>query len=171
MSRMVDYTIRPAEPRDAEELANAWMEFGRYYEALDPDHFRVPERAGLEEWFASLLQPERGSDEIWLVAEGDEGVLGYVMAEVSRPDEDAAWQLLRDVVEPTLQIHALVVLEPHRRKGIGTALMQAVEEWAKDRGVGHAFLMTSSASPSAIPFYEEFGYMQKITGYWKRLSS
>jgi hypothetical protein len=101
-----EYTIRPADIRDAAGLAHAWIEFGRYYETLDPDHFRVPERAGLEEWFASFLREEPGLDELWLVAIVDEDLVGYVMAEISNPGQDADSQLLRDEVEPTLKIHA-----------------------------------------------------------------
>lgn len=166
---MGEYAIRPARPGDAASLAEVWIEFGRYYAELDPAQFQVPDTIGLEEWTKARLESERGDDLIWLVAERDGVIIGYVTAEIARPAEDAARQLLRDMGEAVLRVQALIVREPERRKGIGSALMQAVEDWARDRGATRAFLMTFGQSPSAVPFYAKMQYQGKMLGFWKEL--
>ncbi len=61
--------VRPARPGDAEQLADMWIEFGRYYEAIDPIEFQIPSIDGLLEWTEQELERERSDDETWLVAE------------------------------------------------------------------------------------------------------
>jgi GNAT superfamily N-acetyltransferase len=105
-----------------------------------------------------------------LVAERDERFVGYVQARIDRPAEDADRQLLRDLREPVLKVTALLVVQDQRRLGVGTALMRAVEDWAKSRGATRAFLNTYAGSPTAVPFYEKrMGYWAKSLGFWKQL--
>jgi GNAT superfamily N-acetyltransferase len=163
-----EVTIRRARAGDGASLADAWIEFGREYAGLDPVHFMVPEEH--EEWVESDLNTERSDDEAWLVAERDERVIGYVQAKIDRPAEDSDRQLLRDLREPILKVTALLVVEEQRRRGVGTALMRAVERWAKSRGATRAFLTTYRGSPTAVPFYEKrMGYRPKVLGFWKEL--
>lgn len=51
-------------------------------------------------------------------------------------------------------VNALVVAEHYRRAGVGTALMAAVEDWARDRGAAMVSLDTNLRSPLSVPFYE-----------------
>ena len=163
-----EFAIRPARAGDGASLADAWIEFGREYAVLDPVHFKVPEEH--EEWVESDLNTERSDDEVWLVAERDERFVGYVQAKIDRPAEDAGRQVLRDLGEPVLKVTALLVVEDQRRVGVGTALMGAIEEWAKRRGATRAFLTTYRGSPTAVPFYEKrMGYQPKSLGFWKQL--
>jgi GNAT superfamily N-acetyltransferase len=162
--------IRAAFPDDAPRLAEAWIEFGRYYAALDPNLFRVPDEEGLEGWIRTALDGPPDEDRSWLVADVDGTIQGYVQAEISRPGPDGRWELLADLAQAVLRVMALFVFEEGRRAGIATELMRAVESWAKERGATRAFLNTYAASPSAVPFYEQgMGYLPNITGYWKQL--
>jgi len=162
--------IRSPIAADAPRLAEAWMAFGRYYTALDPTMFRVPEERGLEGWIRTAIAGPPDEDRLWLVAEIDGVAQGYVQAEISRPGPDARWELLADLHQSVLRVLALFVFEQDRREGIATELMRAVESWAKERGGTRAFLNTYAQSPSAVPFYEQgMGYAPNITGYWKQL--
>jgi len=146
------------------------MEFGRYYAALDPEMFRVPDGAGLEGWIRTAIGGPPDEDRLWLVADVDGVVQGYVQAEIARPGSDARWELLADLTQSVLRVLALFVFEGDRRAGIATQLMRATESWAKERGATRAFLNTYAQSPSAVPFYEDgMGYAPNITGYWKQL--
>jgi len=146
------------------------MEFGRYYAALDPIMFSVPDEDGLEGWIRTAIDGPSDDDRLWLVADVDAVVQGYVQAEIARPGSEARWELLADLRESVLRVLALFVFEGDRREGIATELMRAAESWAKERGATRAFLNTYARSPSAVPFYEQaMGYASKIAGYWKQL--
>ena len=162
--------IRSPISADAPRLAEAWTAFGRYYAALDPTLFQVPDEDGLEGWIRTALEGPPDEDREWLVADVDGTVQGYVQAEIARPGPDARWELLADLSQPVLRVLALFVFEGDRREGIATELMGAIEAWAKERGATRSFLNTYAQSPSAVPFYEHgMGYLPNITGYWKQL--
>ena len=163
-------SIRRATGNDAPDLAELWIEFGRYYAELNPAHYQEPKRDGLVEWFHRQLNEQEGEDQTWLVAEGPGRLLGSIHGEVWRPREDAAWGLIRDDTETALKINHLIVSEAERRKGIGRALMEAVEMWGRSRGATRAFLISTADSPSSLPFYEDgMGYWRKTVGFWKSL--
>jgi hypothetical protein len=63
--------IQPVQPGDGSDLAERWIEFGRYYASRDPTRFRVPGAEGLAQWFDSRIEEE--SDYLWLVAERSGG--------------------------------------------------------------------------------------------------
>ena len=58
-------------------------------------------------------------------------------------------------VEGTAKAERVAVLDEHRRKGVGAALMNALEEEASRRGSATVVLHAQEAS---IPFYESLGY-------------
>ncbi|MGP9682805.1 GNAT family N-acetyltransferase [Brachybacterium sp. AOP3-A1-3] len=70
---------------------------------------------------ADLLAAGRDSDTVVIVAESADGPLGYVHLDLSAPD-GSAW-LVSGAVDPT-----------HRRRGIGSALLQAATDAARERG-------------------------------------
>lgn len=63
---------------------------------------------------------------------------------------------------PTAWVDELLVIEPLRGTGIGRQLMDAFEQWAKDR---HSVLV-SLATRGAAAFYEHRGYTSNA-GYYK----
>jgi ribosomal-protein-alanine N-acetyltransferase len=60
------------------------------------------------------------------------------------------------------------VLEEQRRRGIGTALMNTVEEWAREARMRLIYLETAEDNRAAHRFYEERGYrkIEKIERYY-----
>jgi GNAT superfamily N-acetyltransferase len=162
--------LRRATNEDAPDLAELWIEFGRYYADLDPVQYREPKRDGLVGWFRRQLDEQVGEDQAWLVAQGQDRLVGSIHGEIWRPTENAEWELIRDLGETALKINHLIVTEAERRKGIGHALMQAVEAWGRGRGATRAFLISAADSPSSVPFYEVgMGYRRKTIGFWKSL--
>lgn len=55
-------------------------------------------------------------------------------------------------------IFLLYVHPEHRRKGIGTALMQFVENWAQQRGDRQISLQVFTTNTPAINLYQQLGY-------------
>ena len=57
-------------------------------------------------------------------------------------------------------INGLVVDEEHRSDGIGTALVEAAEAWARDHGATAIMVRSRSARVRAHRFYERIGYVE-----------
>ncbi len=55
-------------------------------------------------------------------------------------------------------IFILYVAPEHRRKGIGTALMNHVENWAKQRGNRQIGLQVFQSNTPALQLYHQLGY-------------
>jgi GNAT superfamily N-acetyltransferase len=94
-------------------------------------------------------------DGLTLVATMAGEVAGFVTAEFQPPAAAAAWQLTRAAAVPRVYVNAMVVAEPYRRAGVGTALIAAVEDWARGRGAAMVSLDTNLRSPLSVPFYED----------------
>jgi ribosomal-protein-alanine N-acetyltransferase len=50
------------------------------------------------------------------------------------------------------------VVERHRRAGVGTALLRAIEERLAARGVRRVELETATSNAAAVAFWERHGY-------------
>lgn len=168
----MEVTIRPARPGDGADLARGWLDGCRYYAAQDPERFQVPDDEGLPESFEELLARPRSADEVWLVAEVDGVVVGNVSAELRPPIETAARQLLRFLGETRVFVSALGVEEAYQRRGVATRLMEAVEQWGRQRGAVLVSLDTWVHSRQSVPFYERrMGYRRASIVFEKRLDS
>jgi GNAT superfamily N-acetyltransferase len=71
---------------------------------------------------------------------------------------------------PAGKVGALVVDEAHRSRGIGRALVAAVEHEARLRGCELLFLTTSEGRDDAHAFYEQVGFEQTGRRYSRTLS-
>src|SRR5437016_1506436 len=71
---------------------------------------------------------------------------------------------------PVARIGALVVDDAHRGRGIGRALVQALEDEARLRGCGLLFLTTSEHRDDAHAFYERLGLEPTGRRYGRTLS-
>ncbi len=70
---------------------------------------------------------------------------------------------------PQARVMGLVVDASERRRGTGAALMQAIEEWSRERGVGVIVLNTGDGRAGAHAFYERLGYRNTARRYVKIL--
>ena len=66
------------------------------------------------------------------------------------------------------RVITLDVVEAWRRRGVGTALMDAAEEWARKRGFISLSLETAENNLTAQAFYERRGYVKydKLDHYY-----
>lgn len=92
-------------------------------------------------------------DVLFLVAEDDGVVLGTAFANTRR---DYFTQVELAYVE------VLAVAERVAGKGIGRALMEAVEEWARRRGYRRIELSVFVPNTRARGLYEHLGYREEI---------
>jgi RimJ/RimL family protein N-acetyltransferase len=150
---MSGWHVRPAEPGDAEELTRLANAVSREPEAwlISADgEWRSPsdERRYLK---ALRRYPDAGV----FVAETDAGQL-VARLSVSR-DAHPASRHVADL--------GLMVAKGWRGRGIGTALLDAAVDWAREREVRKLELHVFPWNEPAIRLYEKFGFERE--GYRK----
>jgi N-acetylglutamate synthase-like GNAT family acetyltransferase len=71
------------------------------------------------------------------------------------------------------EICGLVVAEGRRTSGMGRRLVEAVEQWARGRGLEQVSVRSNIVRTESHPFYEKVGYTRFKTqhAYRKRLDS
>jgi GNAT superfamily N-acetyltransferase len=80
---------------------------------------------------------------------------------------------LRDTINhdaPIAQLTLLVVDEANRTRGVGRALVQAAETFARDRGSNRITVTTALNRTDAHAFYERVGYAHTGRRYGKDFS-
>ncbi len=143
---MMRIEIRAASDADSEFVAgmvSSLLEFGspawKDKEAMAP---------GFAEVLAGAVRaPDPGS--AVLIAQGTDGTrLGFISLKVR---EDVTGVRRGHVAD-------LAVTESARRAGVGRALMQAGESWARDRGLPVLSLDVWSTNKRALEFYDRMGF-------------
>ena len=64
----------------------------------------------------------------------------------------------------TVEIKRMFVVEQARGKGIASAILTALEQWAAETGYTAAILETGAGQPEAIALYTKLGY-RRIANY------
>ena len=144
--------IRPAALEDLETLVDIYLSSASHHVALDPDHYRVPDRAGATDRLRGIVE-DGGRSTGYLAAAVDGRVVGSVSIALLSPP--TAGSMMAPV--PTAEI-GIAVLEEARGAGIGTALMAAAEAWATERGIRAIILDMSVRNTAAQRFYKRLGY-------------
>lgn len=136
--------IRRATAADADAIWPLTREFAASF---------TPDRNAFDKTFAALVERD---DAFLAIGTTASGAVGYVLA-VAHPTLFAN--------APVVWVEELMVSEVVRRSGIGRALMDAVETWARDRGAAYVSLATRRASD----FYLALGYDESATFFRKLL--
>lgn len=64
----------------------------------------------------------------------------------------------REKKEDTVEIKRMYVHPEHRKKGIASAVLAALEIWAKEVGYAYTILETGKNQPEAINLYQKLNY-------------
>ena len=138
---MVPLTIRVADVSDAPAIAHLTTQLG----------YDLTERDAADRLSRILIR----DDQRFFVADIDSRVVGWVHV------------LFGEYVdaEAFVVVGGLVVDRNHRRLGIGRALMDRAETWARERGCAVVRLSSSATRDAAHRFYEDLGYTNIKTQY------
>jgi GNAT superfamily N-acetyltransferase len=102
-------------------------------------------------WVRGAIEATAGPGAV-LVAEDARGVVvGFVSVEPGRH-----WS-----GQEQAYVGELIVAEAAEGRGVGRALMEAAEEWARGRGYGMLVLETGAANARARAFYARLGYAEE----------
>jgi predicted N-acetyltransferase YhbS len=138
---MADVTIRTARPSDAGEIAQLTNELG--YELTE---------SPASDRLSRILSR---TDQQFFVANVDSHVVGWVHVVLAEYVDAEAFVV----------IGGLVVNANHRRLGIGRALIDRAESWAREQGCSMVRLSSSATRGAAHRFYEAIGYTNIKTQY------
>lgn len=154
--------IRPFVAADHEALRALCEELDTRHRQAAPWLFMKPEREPRPPGhFESRVQA--GSAAV-LVADDGDSVVGHIIMAVREPPPFPVFKRQRLGV-----IDDLAVLHTHRRRGIGTKLLRAGEEWLISAGASVLELNVYEFNVEARAFYEAVGYAPLLTRMQKPL--
>lgn len=138
--------VRDAIPEDAPALVVIWADFRR------STGERVPGRPPEAEAECAVARVAADPDERLLVGIVDDEVV-------------AAAYLMRARISPihtetAIHVTHLHVLGPHRRRGVGKALIEAAVSWAEEKDTTHLLVAASTHSRDANRFMARLGLGQ-----------
>jgi GNAT superfamily N-acetyltransferase len=134
------YRVRPAVLADLQPLQEVERASSRLFIAY-----------GLEESFWGLVTPvdalERACQQgmLWVAVDAGDQPVGFAL--VKRKDGAA-------------HLDELAVHPVHGRRGLGTALVEAVCGWAREQGLPSVTLSTLRDVPFNAPFYTRLGFVE-----------
>ena len=162
-------SVRLAEPGDGAAIAAIHRGNAAFYLELLGRDFRLPDEEGLVE-FCDPGPDENSETALALVAELDGDVAGYLEAQLQPPLETARWQSNPDLAEQRLFIGVVTVGKAFWRLGVASALVEAAEDWGRERGAKVSTCDTHIDSPVSMPFWRDrAGYRPRGVIFRKEL--
>jgi RimJ/RimL family protein N-acetyltransferase len=147
---LTDILVRPAEPGDATALVRLGTDVGS-----EPEGWLISGGwRGIGQERRYLRAVRRSRDAGVFVAESPEGIIGRLS--IARDPHPAS----RHVADLGLMVAA-----SDRRRGVGTALLDAAVAWARETGVRKLELHVFPHNEGAIALYEKYGFRRE--GYRK----
>lgn len=140
MSRWI---IRPAAESDTKAAARLCVQVNPLRESGESGSVGFWER-----FFLGALHSE---DAALIVAEARSQIIGFAYAEIEHSSDDC-------VKGPYASFDLLGVDPLWRKKGIARALIDAVENWSRSKGMSVIQLAVAESNLSAFKLYESLGY-------------
>jgi len=144
------YTLRKFEPKDLDQVMSINQQC-------------LPENYS-ENFFISL---HKNFPETFIVAEKDGKIVGYIMCRIESGLSSIGFMSLS--LSRKGHIISIAVLPEHRRKGLGSALIEkALETMAKFYNVKSCYLEVRVSNEPAIRLYKRAGFevQRTIRGYY-----
>lgn len=139
--------IKEIEIEDLEELAVLLEEL-------------TEQPSNLDKMVANLKKMKENNAYIVLGAKYDNKLVGSLMGIICLD--------LSAECEPFMVIENVIVTDSMRGKGVGKALMTAIEDIAKEKGCYYTMLVSSMFRKDAHKFYEAMGYpLDSVQGFRK----
>ncbi len=143
-------TVRRATMADYERLCELYRQVDAIHVAAWPDLYRMAEPPRER---AHIQEKLEGEASTILVAEAEGEIAGFAEVIVRETPPVTVLAPRRFAVVDTLGVD-----EKYRRAGVGRALMEQAEQFAREHGARDVELSVYRFNQGAVRFYEEMGY-------------
>ncbi len=146
--------IRDARPSDFETLSRLYRELDAIHARAHPDLFQVPDptAARPDAYYQELLDHPLYR---LLVAEAEGQVVGFISFHL-----EYAPELPNCRSYAFVKVSDLSVTPAFQKRGVGTRLMQAAEDWARQNGAVSVVLNVFDFNQNARNLYRALGYQE-----------
>lgn len=141
-----DVLVRPLGADDGDAMRAMLDMFGAAFDDRDAYSAHQPDDA----WLKQLLARDTFvAVAAFVGARVVGGIAGYVLPKF----EQARYELY---------LYDLAVDESHRRRGVATAMLEALKRWAAERGIGVIFVQADRGDDPAIALYSKLGSREDV---------
>lgn len=158
--------IRPAAPKDAEGIADIFVESAAYHVALDPERYSTPAVKTISARYREGRQHPADSytEATTLVAVCSGEIIGFIDVRLEQSPDAMHKEITY------CHISEIAVRSGHQNQGIGGRLLQTAEEWGRKMGAQFASLEFHAENARAGLFYQgRMGYRPASVTAIKRL--
>lgn len=149
--------IRMAEEKDIPRIHELLSQVAMVHHRGRPDLFKCGQRKYTDDQLRDILRdPKRP---IFAAADEDDRLLGYAFCIFQQHTDD---NILTDI--KTLYIDDLCVDETLRGRHVGSAIYEAVLDFAREQGCYNVTLNVWSCNESAMKFYQKCGLKPQKVG-------
>jgi len=148
--------VKIATLDDAEMIGEMYRDFFTFHADLQPAYYQKAESG---EYPANTIKSETADI---IIAQADESIAGFIhVLEDETPPYDSI------ISHKFAVVMDLFVLPSYRKKGVGTALINAAKEWAKKRCLDYIDINVLAENKNAARLYlrEEFQIVQHKMRY------
>lgn len=144
------FKIRKADKGDIPQIVENWKQLSHSHVRLRTKCYKM--KVNAEKLYLKFLKKQMKSKKAAvLVAESRGHIIGHIMIGIVRIPPVYK-------IDKQCGIYEIFVGRGFRKKGIGTALFRAAEEWAKRRKIKQVVLTVDVKNEDARDFYESWGY-------------
>jgi ribosomal protein S18 acetylase RimI-like enzyme len=146
-----NFSVRPGKRDDAAAAARLWVMSAEEHTLYDTVYATASDAEKVMRRFLADLSSSPHS--CLFVAEVDRKIVGFLSGELregSPAFSPKTWATIEDVY----------VTPDHRSSGIGHALFEACQRWAREKGADGVSLQVAADNTRARKFYEELGFRE-----------
>jgi GNAT superfamily N-acetyltransferase len=140
--------IRPAKKADTHKIAQLWLDFVEYHRQLDAATPHVT-KGGDERYAMQIGWSVEDDYAQTFVAENNGEVIGYVYGMVMNLTAEMF------IEERAGMVGDIYVIPEYQGQGVGKAMMQAMKDWFKLRGVSYYEWYVSAFNVQGIRFWRD----------------
>lgn len=149
--------IHAATIVDRETLCRLYHEFHEFHVRGLPDRLlslgQPPETYASSELYQAVGKVIEGADSVILIAKTNDQPIGLAEIYIKQDEPNPLRTAYRYGY-----LQSLIVTAACRGEGVGAKLLEAAQQWAKDRGAAEMRLETWEFDEGPLPFYEKNDY-------------